>query len=80
MNTEISLVCVGLTCQTAGLLRQIGYEVSATVDSPLLLAECEDFVKSIADYVAAGNAIQNGETVKYGNVILKKGVTPISTK
>lgn len=66
MNIEVSVIKEGVTCQTAGLLDQLGYEISATVDSPLLLDECGEFVQFIGDYVAAANAILPGETVKYG--------------
>ncbi|MFZ6646020.1 hypothetical protein ACO0LO_09900 [Undibacterium sp. TJN25] len=71
MSIEISVISEGLTCQTAGLLNQLGYEISATVDSLLLLDECSEFVQFIGDYAAAGNAIEFGETVKYGYWFIK---------
>ncbi|WP_444542088.1 immunity protein Imm33 domain-containing protein [Chitinimonas arctica] len=67
----ISVLNEGLTCQTAGLLDQTGYEISATVDNPLLLSECKELVQFLGDYVAAGNAIQSGEIVKYGYWLVK---------
>ena len=71
LSIEISVITEGLTCQTAGLLNQLGYEISATVDSPLLLDDCGEFVQFIGDYAAAGNAIRTGETVKYGYWLTK---------
>lgn len=61
----------GRTCQTSGLLGRFGCEVAATVDSPLLQAECRDFILYVARYMAAGNAIRPGETVKYGYWLTK---------
>nr|WP_223879108.1 hypothetical protein [Chitinimonas arctica] len=71
MSIVISVLNEGLTCQTAGLLDQTGYEISATVDNPLLLSECKELVQFLGDYVAAGNAIQSGEIVKYGYWLVK---------
>lgn len=70
MSIEISVNNKGLTCQTDGLLDLRGYEISATVDSPLLLDECGEFVRFIGNY-AADNAIHPGETVKYGYWLTK---------
>lgn len=56
----------GQTCQTSGLLDRCGFEVAATVNSALLQDECREFVLYVASYMAAGNAIRSGETVKYG--------------
>ena len=61
----------GLTCQTVGLLDQLGYEIEATVDSPLLQDESCKFVRYIANYLAVGKAIHPGEIVKYGYWLTK---------
>ena len=71
LNTEISVISKGLTCQTMGLLDQFGYELSATVNSVLLLDECGKFVQFIGAYAAAGAAIKPGETVRYGYWLTK---------
>jgi hypothetical protein len=65
------VISEGLTCQTEGLLNPLGFEISATVDNPLLLEECAQFVRFIGDYASAGNLIQSGETVKYGYWLTK---------
>lgn len=71
MTINISVIREGLTCQTAGLFKQFGYEISAAVDGPLLLDECSEFVQFLVDYVVAGNSIQAGKTVKYGYWLTK---------
>jgi hypothetical protein len=68
---EVNVFNDGRTCQTSGLLGQIGCEVVATVDSALLQSECEEFVLYIARYLADGYVIRPGETVKYGYWLTK---------
>lgn len=71
MNIEVNLASDGRTYQSVGLSDRFGFEVVATVDSPLLQDECREFVLYVARYVAAGNAIRGGETVKYGYWLTK---------
>jgi len=64
LSTAISVISKGLTCQTAGLLHQLGYEICATVASSLLMTKCRDFVQFVGNYAAADNPIRLGETVR----------------
>ncbi|MFC5476003.1 hypothetical protein [Paraherbaspirillum soli] len=71
MTVDICAINEGLTHETIGLLDQFGYEISATVDDLALQTDCREFVKFVADYVASGNAVHSGETLKYGYWITK---------
>ena len=71
MNFNISVINGGLTCQTAGLSAQLGYEIEATVNSPLLQEECCAFLLFVGKHLAGGSSIQNGDTIRYGYWLTK---------
>lgn len=71
---EISLLDSNdhLTKKTDGLVAAgFDYEISATVSAPELSEQCGEFVRFIADYVAAGNRVESGQTLAYGYWLTK---------
>lgn len=71
MNTEICVVSETLTCQSVGLMDKFGLEVSAAVNTPLLLEDCCEFVRYVVNYIAAGNEVGDGKLLEYGYWVTK---------
>jgi hypothetical protein len=68
---EIMLANDALTISTKGLISELGYEISATVDDIALANECRDFVIFVAKYVSKGNKVKPEETLAYGYWLTK---------
>lgn len=67
----IAIQLSGLTCKTDGLSKTFGYEISATVSSPSLIKDCEQFIEFVLAYILDGHVINSGETIGYGYWITK---------
>lgn len=67
----ITIQLNGLTCKTDGLYERLGYEISATVNNPSLIQDCEQFVKFVLSYILDGHVINAGESIGYGYWITK---------
>jgi hypothetical protein len=59
------------TCETVGLIKQTGYELSASVTDSLLIEDCREFLEFVANYLLAGNPLRAGETLMYGYWLTK---------
>lgn len=68
---EIITYANGLTIETKGVTSILGHELSATVVDVTLSEECLSFIRSIAEYIQAGNKVSSEETIKYGYWLTK---------